>query len=141
MKTLYILILATSLYNNYLPFFFGTLKFLKLKHFNIIPIVISDRKYLDHKYYPIAHFPYPFNTYLKSFIIKNALKYYNCDKNDYTMYIDADTMIRKKNNYDNFEQYLLNDKMLFSISPWTFNCYDYENNLIKENYILRQKKY
>ena len=72
---------------------------LKLKNFNTKLIIISDKKqYDEYLYYPISHFPYPFNSYLKPYIVKNALEYYNCHDDDYMMYVDADTIIRKCDN-------------------------------------------
>lgn len=135
MKNLYICIIATDKYNEYLPYFFGTLKFLKLKLFDIHPIVISNKKYFDYQYYPVAHLPYSFVSYLKPLFVKNALEYYNCDNDDYMMLVDADTMIRKLDNYDFFENYLLSDKVIFSISPWSkHENYAYENSLCKDEY-------
>jgi hypothetical protein len=134
MKNLYIITLATSRYNEYLPFFFESLKFLKLETLNIHPIVISDKKYTGYDYYPIAHFPYPFGSYLKLFITQHALEYYGCDTNDYMMFVDADTMMRNLNNYNFLEEYLLSGKMLFSISPWSIFDYSSENSLLRENY-------
>ena len=135
-KILYICILATSTYKEYLKFFIKSLPNLKLKNFNTKLIIISDKKqYDEYLYYPISHFPYPFNSYLKPYIVKNALEYYNCHDDDYMMYVDADTIIRKCDNFDYFENCLLTNKMIFSISPWSHQYnYGYENNLCKNNY-------
>ena len=134
-KTLYICILATFLYNNYLPYFIKSLKHFYLPNFSIKVIIISDKKqYDEYLYYPIGHFPYPFNTYLKSFIIQNALEYYNCSEDDYIMYVDADTIIRKLDNYIFIEELLSQNKLWFTISPWSNFQYTYENDILKKNY-------
>lgn len=135
-KTLYICIIATSRYKDYLPFFINSLSNFKLKKFDVKLIIIADQKqYYDYLYYPIAHFPYPYNSYLKTCIIQNALEYHNCLIEDYMMFIDADTIIRKCDDFDYFEEFLLTNKMIFSISPWAFHPnYGYENSLCKDNY-------
>ena len=141
---LYLCTTSTSNYNGYLPYFFTSLCNFILQNFKIYLILISDKrpnfskvpKNIEAKlFYPIAHFPYPFNAYLKPLIIQNALQYFNVNNNSYMMFVDVDTIVRKCDNFNNFENCLLSNKMIFTISPWsTHNNYTRENNLCKDNY-------
>lgn len=136
MHNLYIITIATSAYNKYLTYLIYSLQHFKLHQFNIKLIIISDEyNYKSYLYYPIAHFPYPFNLYLKPLIIQNALSYFNISDNEYMMYVDADTYIRELDNYNTFEKSLLTNKMIFSISPWcNSNNFNFENSLNKDKY-------
>ena len=135
MYKLHICIVATSLYNKYLDYFFKSLKNLKLKNFEYDVIVISNTKpEYDCLYYPIAHLPYPFVTYFKPLTIKHALLYFNISDKDYFMFVDADTIIRKIDNFDVFEEALLSNKLIFTISPWSYFKFVNENKYNSFNY-------
>ncbi len=144
MKNLYILTSATVSYNNYLPFLFKSLSNIKLSDiWNLNLIVMSDKEpdfsivpeNINKKiYYHIVHYPYAFNIYLYPNIIYDFIIENKLSNNDYILYIDADTIFRNGDYYRKFENDLLSNKMIFSISPWFITSqYNYENNICKEN--------
>ena len=57
--------------------------------------------------------------------------YFDISDKDYFMFIDADTIIRKIDNFDVFEEALLSNKLIFTISPWSYFKFVNENKYNK----------
>ena len=143
-KNLYIIIQSTSNYNEYLIYLFKSLSNIRLSNiWNLHLIVMSDKEpnfnlvpnNINKKIYNhIVHYPYPFNAYLFPNIIYDFIINNNLNDDDYILKVDSDTIFRNGNYYNKFENDLLTNKMIFTISPWIkigggFN----ENNICKES--------
>lgn len=130
MKNLYLVTLMTSVYNNFLPEQFNTLKNLHLDEYfdNIKFIIMSDTEpivpelninNLTVEYYHVIDAPYPLVTLCKTIYIIDALKD-KANDDDIVMLIDSDTKFVDRgkdffiNMYDNLYKY----DLTFTHSPW-----------------------
>lgn len=128
--------IATDVYGQYLP----TLK-KSLANFNpqeqIRFILLADKPYIDYDiYYHICNLQYPFNTFHKVDYIIDCINEFDIDKNEYFIYVDADTCFRKMPEQfwnNTFSSIMNSDKLCFACSPWKFTNILFENDLSKDS--------
>ena len=153
-KKINIFIIATNKYNEYLTYLYPTLENLfpmLEKHIYLIgdkniPYTLNDN--IKYNYFHITNLPYPFITYNKLIYICDCIKEYNINKDEYFIYIDADSYILQMN-----EEYWLklltiieDNKICFAISPWAprknigYECgnWENENNTKSASYIMNK---
>lgn len=134
---LHIITVSTDIYNLFIPNMIKSLKnLLKLKEYgyDMNFLLISDDSSslanwpyssndITCEHMHTCNFPYPFNSYLKFHIIKDAIDYLHYNDDDKFIFVDADSIFRKCKSdfYDRLHSMLSMDKLHFALHPWRIN--------------------